>query len=70
MKDDTENHVLEVRPSHAKMCLKSVPQKLNFLMAKDIPKSYKLNCSRKCPCAFSHSYAVLPLLVFRKNHFM
>ena len=31
---------MEVRSSHAKMRLKSAPQKLNFLMAKVIQKSY------------------------------
>ena len=29
----------------AKMRVKSAPQKLNFLMAKDISKSYTLDCS-------------------------
>ena len=31
--------------SHAKMRLKSAPQKLNFLMAKDVSKSYTLACT-------------------------
>ena len=43
--------------SHAKMHLKSAPQKLNFVMAKAISKSYTLDCSCKCPCTFPHSYA-------------
>ena len=38
------------------MHLKSVPQKLNFVMAKAISKTYLLNCSYKCPCMFPHSY--------------
>ena len=33
-----KNHFLEMPPSHAKMRLKSAPQKLNFLMAKAIQK--------------------------------
>ena len=66
----SKNHVLEVPPSHAKMRLKSAPQKVNFLMAKSIQKSYTLNCSHKCPCTFPHSYALLRRLVFEKNHFM
>ena len=33
-----KNHVLEVPLSHAKMRLKSAPQKVNFLMAKSIQK--------------------------------
>ena len=35
----SKNHLLEVPPSHAKMCLKSTPQKPNFLMAKGIQKN-------------------------------
>ena len=44
MKDYKErnNYVLEMFQSHAKMCLKNVPQKLNFVMAKAISKSYTL----------------------------
>ena len=41
----SKNHLLEIPRSHAKMFLKSVPQKLNFLMAKDISKSNTLDCS-------------------------
>ena len=61
-----KNHVLEVRPSHAKMRL-NTPQKLNFLMAKGIQKCYTLNCSHKCPCTFPHSYALLRHLIFKKT---
>ena len=39
----SKNYHLEMPRSHAKMRLKSAPQKLNFLMAKDISKSYKLD---------------------------
>ena len=41
----SKNYLLEMTLSHAKMRLKSTPQKLNFLMAKDISKSYALDCS-------------------------
>ena len=41
----SKNYLFEMPLSHAKMCLKSAPQKLNFLMAKDISKSYTLDCS-------------------------
>ena len=41
----SKNYLFEMPLSHAKMCLKSAPQKLNFLMAKDISKSYALDCS-------------------------
>ena len=41
----SKNYLSEMPHSHAKMRLKSAPQKLNFLMAKDISKSYTLDCS-------------------------
>ena len=51
------NYLLEMPRSHAKIRLKSAPQKLNFLMAKAISKRCTLDCSCKCPCTFPHSYA-------------
>ena len=42
---------------HAKIRLKSAPQKLDFLMVKAISKSYTLECSCKFPCTFPHIYA-------------
>ena len=48
---------LKMPRSHAKMRLKSAPEKLNFVMAKAILKSYTLDCSYNCRCAFPHSYA-------------
>ena len=53
----TKNYFLEMSRFHAKMRLKSAPQKLNFLMTKAISKSCTLDCSCKCPCTFPHSYA-------------
>ena len=41
----SKNYLLEIPLFHAKMRLKSAPQKLNFLMPKDISKSYTLDCS-------------------------
>ena len=42
----SKNYLLEMPCSHVKMRLKSTPpQKLNFLIAKDISKSYSLDCS-------------------------
>ena len=38
----SKNYLLEMPCSHTKVRLKSAPQKLNFLMAKDISKSYSL----------------------------
>ena len=52
----SKHYLLEMPCSHAKMRLKSAPQKLNFVMAKAISKSYALDCSSKCPCTFLHSY--------------
>ena len=52
----SKNYLLEMPCSHAKMRLKSAPQKLNFVMAKAISKGYTLDCSCKCPCTFPHSY--------------
>ena len=53
----SKNYHLEMPRFHAKMRLKSAPQKLNFLMAKAISKSCTLDCSCQCPCTFSHSYS-------------
>ena len=53
----SKNYLLEMPRSHTKMHSKSAPQKLNFVMAKAISKSYTLYCSCKCPCTFPHSYA-------------
>ena len=52
----SKNYLLEMLHSHAKMHLKSAPQKLNFVMAKAISKSCTLDCSWKWPCMFPHSY--------------
>ena len=41
----TKNYLWEMSRFHAKMRLKSAPQKLNFLMARAISKSYTLDCS-------------------------
>ena len=71
MKDNKQRNYFSLMPlSHAKMRLKSAPQKLNFLMAKGIQKCYPLNCSHKCPDTFPHSYALLSRLVFNKKDFM
>ena len=50
-------YLLEIPRFHAKMRLKSAPQKLNYLMAKAIYKRCTLDRSCKCPCTFPHSYA-------------
>ena len=52
-----KNYLLEMPPSHVKMRLKRPLQKLDFVMAKTISKSYTLDCSCKCSCTFSHSQA-------------
>ena len=43
----SKNCLLEVPCSHAKMRVKSAPQKLNFVITKAISKSYTLDCSCK-----------------------
>ena len=53
----SKNYLLEMSRFHAKMRLKSAPQKLKFLMEKAMSKSCKLDCSCKCPCTFPHSCA-------------
>ena len=53
----TKNYLLEMSHFHAKMHLKSAPQKLNFLMAKATSKICTLDCRCKCPCTFPHNYA-------------
>ena len=56
----TKNYLLEMSRFHAKMRLKSAPQKLNFLMEKATSKSCTLDCSYKCPCTvplITHSNA-------------
>ena len=53
----SKNYLLEMSRFHAKMRLKSAPQKLNFLIAKAISKPCTLDCSCKCHCTFPHSYA-------------
>ena len=52
----SKNYLLEMLHSHAKMCLRSASQKINFVMAKAISKIYKLDYSSKCSRTFSHSY--------------
>ena len=45
----SKNYLLEMPRFHAKMCLKSAPQKLNFLMEKATSKRCTLDCSYKYP---------------------
>ena len=52
----SKNYLLEMPRSHTKMHLESAPQKLSFVMAKAISKSYTLDCSYKWPCTFPNSY--------------
>ena len=53
----SKNYLLEMPCFHAKIRLKSEPQKLDFLMKKAISKTCTLNCNCKCSCTFLHSYA-------------
>ena len=52
----SKNYHLKMPRFHAKMRLKSAPQKLNFLMTKAMSKSCTLDCSSKYPGALLHSY--------------
>ena len=52
-----KSYLLEMPRFHAKMRLRSAPQKLKFLMVKAISKRCTLDCSCNYPCAFPHSYA-------------
>ena len=53
---DFKNYLLEMSCFHAKMRLKSPPQKLNFLTKKTISKSCTLDLNSKYPCTFPRSY--------------
>ena len=53
----SKNYLLEMPRFHAKMCLKSAPQKLNFLMEKATSKSCTLDCSYELPSTLPYSYA-------------
>ena len=72
----SQNYLSKMPRSHTKMCLKSAPQKLNFVMAKAISKSYTLVCRCKCPCTFpySSSFSIKTILyettniLFSKNY--
>ena len=66
----SKDYLLEMPRFHAKMRLKSAPQKLNFLMANAISKRCILHCSCNYPCTFPHSYAQQRSLIFDKNYFM
>ena len=41
----SKNYLLEMPRSHTKMRVNNAPQKLDFVMVKDISKSYTLDCS-------------------------
>ena len=52
-----KNYLLEMSRFHAKMGLKSAPQKLKFLMEKALSKICILDCSCKYLCMLPHSFA-------------
>ena len=51
-----KNYRFRIPRFHAKMLLKSAPQKLQSLMAKAMSKNWTLDSSCKCPGTFPHSY--------------
>ena len=61
----SKNCLLEMPRSHAKMRLKSEPQKLNFSIAKDISKSYTLDCT----CTLIPLHAPEKLRIVTQPHF-
>ena len=75
----SKNYPLEMPRSHTKMRLKSAPQKLNFLIAKDISKSYTLDIivhvdALKCFCIVTHiiagSFSIKTILCANTNTFL
>ena len=75
----SKNSPLEMPRSHTKMRLKSAPQRLNFLMAKDISKSYTLDIvvhvdALKCSCIVTHtiagSFSIKTILCENTNIFL
>ena len=67
----SKSYLLVMPCSHPKMSLKSAPQNLNLLIAKDMSKSYTLDCS--CTLMPFHVPAYLRIAmkpIFDKNHFM
>ena len=65
----SRNYLLEIPRFHAKMHLKSAPQKLTFFMTKAMSTRCTLDCTCKCPCTFPHSYAQERSLIFEKTTF-
>ena len=65
-----QNYTLEMPRSYANMCLKSAPQKLNFVMTQSRSKIYTLDCSCKWLLALSHIVMHSLYVVFYKNHSM
>ena len=51
----SKNQLLEITRSRVKIRLKNAPQKLNFLIAKALPKCYTLDCTCKSPWTFPHN---------------
>ena len=66
----SKSYLLEMPRFHTKMRLKSVLQKLNFLMAKAISKRCTLDYSCKCPCTFPPKMFGLQLVGRRKGYFL
>ena len=65
----SKNCLLEMSRSHAKMRLKSAPQKLNIVMAKGISKSYTLDCSANALARFCIVSSLCETnILFSKNY--
>ena len=69
----SKNYRFEMTRCHAKMHFKSVPQRLDFVMAKAISNIYTLDCSCKCPCMVAHSNTASFLIkttLYETNNFL
>ena len=64
----SKDYLLEMPRFHAKMRLKSAPQKLNFLMAKAISKSCTLDRNCKCSCSKAPSFSIKIIAILSKNY--
>ena len=65
----SKNYLLEMPFSHVKMRLKSVPQKLNFLMAKGIQKKSYTNLQPRMPLHVSSELRIATPPRFREKPF-
>ena len=66
----SKNYLLEMALFYTEMLLKSGPQKLNFVMAKDISKGYTLDCSCIYPYSNAASFSIKTFYVKLATFFL